>query len=73
MRKAGNTAIWSDWSLAKGRGGSCLGEVARKVRIQYPGALYHVINRGNYRRDVFETVSAAQAFETVLEETCVRA
>jgi len=47
--------------------------VARKVRIQYPGALYHVINRGNYRRDVFETVSAAQAFETVLEETCVRA
>ena len=28
--------------------------VARKLRIQYPGALYHVINRGNYQRDVFE-------------------
>ena len=44
--------------------------VARKLRIQYPGALYHVINRGNYQRDVFETVGAAQAFEVVLNEAC---
>ena len=27
--------------------------MARKLRIQYEGALYHVINRGNYRWDVF--------------------
>jgi len=32
--------------------------VARKLRIQYEGALDHVINRGNYRRDGFETVGA---------------
>jgi putative transposase len=42
--------------------------MARKLRIEFPGALYHVVNRGNYRRDVFETTGAAQAFVTVLEE-----
>jgi putative transposase len=44
--------------------------MARRLRIQFEGAIYHVINRGNYRRDVFETVGAAQAFEAVLGETC---
>src|ERR1043166_624960 len=42
--------------------------MARRLRIQYEGALYHVINRGNYQRDVFETAGAAQAFVTTLEE-----
>jgi putative transposase len=44
--------------------------MARKLRIQYPGAMYHVINRGNYRRDVFESVGAARAFEAALLEAC---
>jgi len=44
--------------------------MARRLRIQYEGAIYHVINRGNYRRDVFETVGAAQAFEAALIEAC---
>ncbi len=44
--------------------------MARKLRIQYEGAIYHVINRGNYRRDVFESVGAAQAFEATLIEAC---
>lgn len=44
--------------------------MARKLRIQYEGALYHVINRGNYRRDVFETVGAALAFEQSISEAC---
>ena len=44
--------------------------MARKLRIQYEDALYHVINRGNYRRDVFGTVGAAQAFEQVVLEAC---
>ena len=44
--------------------------MARKLRIQYKGALYHVINRGNYRRDVFGTVGAAQAFEQAVLEAC---
>jgi putative transposase len=42
----------------------------RKPRIQFEGAIYHVINRGNYRRDVFETGSTAQAFEQCLYEAC---
>jgi putative transposase len=42
--------------------------MARKLRIQYPGALYHLINRGNYRRDIFTSAGEAQAFlDTVLE------
>jgi len=42
--------------------------VARKLRIQFEKAFYHVVNRGNYRRDLFETAGAAQAFVNVLEE-----
>ncbi|MCF3651688.1 transposase [Synoicihabitans lomoniglobus] len=38
------------------------------LRIQYPGAIYHVINRGNYRSDVFGSAGAAQAFVKTLEE-----
>ena len=44
--------------------------MARKPRIEFEGALYHVINRGNYRRDVFATAGAAQAFERTLFEAC---
>lgn len=46
--------------------------MARKLRIEYPGALYHVINRGNYRRDLFETTGAAKAFEETMLEACAR-
>jgi putative transposase len=44
--------------------------VARRLRIQYAGATYHVINRGNYRQDLFGSVGAAIAFEQVLGEAC---
>jgi putative transposase len=27
--------------------------MARMLRIEFPGAVYHVINRGNYRTDIF--------------------
>jgi REP element-mobilizing transposase RayT len=42
--------------------------MARKLRIQFEGAIYHVINRGNYRRDIFEDPRAIQAFERCLFE-----
>jgi hypothetical protein len=42
--------------------------MARKLRIEYEGARYHVINRGNYRRDIFETEGAKEAFEETLLE-----
>lgn len=46
--------------------------MARRLRIQFAGAVYHVINRGNYRRDLFETTDRAAAFERCLFETCSR-
>jgi len=46
--------------------------MARKPRIEFPGALYLVSNRGNYRREVFGTAAAAQAFETCLTEACAQ-
>ena len=37
--------------------------MSRKLRIEYADAMYHVINRGNYRGDVFRTDGAKEAFE----------
>lgn len=46
--------------------------MARTVRLEFSGACYHVINRGNYRRDLFAGEGAAAAFERVLDEACGR-
>jgi REP element-mobilizing transposase RayT len=46
--------------------------MARKLRLEYPGACYHVLNRGNYRADVFQTEGARAAFETCLFEACTK-
>jgi len=46
--------------------------MARKLRLEYPGACYHVINRGNYRRALFDAPGAAAAFERSLAEACER-
>lgn len=35
--------------------------------------MYHVINRGNYRADIFGTEGAKEAFETCLFEACAKA
>jgi REP element-mobilizing transposase RayT len=44
--------------------------MARKLRLEFPGACYHVINRGNYRADLFKTEGAKAAFEACLFEAC---
>ena len=46
------------------------GTMARKLRLEYEGAVYHVINRGNYRADIFRDDGAKQAFLACLEEAC---
>lgn len=46
--------------------------MARKPRIQYPGALYHVISRGNYRKDLFTVGKTGEQFEKALYEVCDR-
>jgi putative transposase len=40
--------------------------------LEYAGARYHVINRGNYRRDVFQDEGASEAFERTLGEAATR-
>ena len=40
----------------------------RKLRLEFAGACYHVINRGNYRRDLFAGKGAAESFQTCLFE-----
>lgn len=46
--------------------------MARKLRLEYSGATYHVINRGNYRAAVFATAGARAAFEVCVGEACAR-
>ena len=45
-------------------------KVARKIRIEYSGARYHLINRGNYRSWIFETEGARKSFLKCLGEAC---
>jgi putative transposase len=47
--------------------------MARKLRIEFSGARYHVINRGNYRDHVFASLGAKDAFLKCLGEAAVKA
>lgn len=44
----------------------------RKQRIEYPGAVYHVLNRGNYRKELFLKEKTGEAFERCLFEAVSR-
>jgi REP element-mobilizing transposase RayT len=44
--------------------------VARKLRIQYPGAIYHVMNRGDRREAIFADDADRQRFLETLTEAC---
>ena len=44
--------------------------MARRLRIQFPGARYPVINRGNLRHDSFATAGARHSFAGVTGEAC---
>ena len=46
--------------------------MARKLRLEFPGAIYHVYSRGNYRGFVFESAGARRAFEMCLFQACLR-
>jgi len=46
--------------------------VPRKQRIEFAGATYHIISRGNYRKDLFTTDGCGVAFEKALFETVER-
>ena len=44
----------------------------RPSRVEFSGARYHVINRGNYRQDLFSQHQTGEAFEKTLFEACQR-
>ena len=46
--------------------------MARPIRIEYPGAFYHVISRGNERRAVFRGDDDYKLFLSTLEEASDR-
>ena len=49
-----------------------IGAMPRKLRLEFPGACYHVINRGNYRADVFTSERTKAALESCLFEACAK-
>ena len=44
--------------------------MARKLRVQYPGAIYHVINRGDRREPIFRDDADRVRFLGTLGEAC---
>ena len=47
--------------------------MARKLRIQYPGAVYHVMNRGDRREAIFQDAEDYECFLRTLSEACQKA
>jgi len=50
----------------RGAGPVGVPRLARKLRLEFPGATDHVINRGNYRSWIFLQAKARAAFEATL-------
>jgi len=44
--------------------------MARPLRMESEAGVYHVLNRGNHRTDVFRTEKAKAAFLQCLGEAC---
>ena len=44
--------------------------MARKLRIQYPGAIYHVMNRGDHQETIFCDDDDRNLFVATLAEGC---
>src|ERR1700722_263556 len=46
--------------------------MARKTRIEFPGAIYHVLDRGDRREAIYGDDEDRRAFLTTLGEACQR-
>lgn len=46
--------------------------MARKLRIEHPGAIYHVMNRGDRREPIFKDDLDRRRFLETLAESCVK-
>lgn len=46
--------------------------MARKLRVEYPGAIYHVLNRGDRREAIFKDDPDRERFLETLGEVCAK-
>jgi REP element-mobilizing transposase RayT len=46
--------------------------MARKLRMEYEGAIYHVMNRGDRREEIFKDDEDRQRFLVTLSEACIK-
>ena len=46
--------------------------MARKLSVQYPGAIYHVMNRGDRREAIFSDAEDHRRFLETLGEACAK-
>ena len=46
--------------------------MARKLRVEYPGAIYHVLNRGDRRAPIFKDAPDRTAFLEALAAVCAK-
>jgi putative transposase len=46
--------------------------MARKLRVEYPGAIYHVMNRGDRREPIFKDDGDRQRLVETLGEACTK-
>jgi putative transposase len=53
--------------------GDDFGLMARKLRIQHPGAVYHLMNRGNRRESIFADDADRHEFLVTLAQVCQKA
>ena len=44
--------------------------MARKLRMQYPGAIYHVMSRGDHLEVIFRDLQDREMFLATLSEAC---
>ncbi|MBA2435972.1 MAG: transposase, partial [Chthoniobacterales bacterium] len=54
------------------RASALLRSVARKARVQFPGAVYHLLDRGDRREAIFRDDLDRRRFLSTLGETCGR-
>lgn len=47
--------------------------MARKLRIEYPGAIYHVMNRGDRREPIYKDAKDYECFLQTLAAACTKA
>ena len=44
----------------------------RPLRVEYPGAIYHLMSRGDHREAIFRDDIDRRAFLSTLSEACVK-